>query len=553
MPTVSGALRALFVCVLLVQACSAVGAAGVVDAAGAVGAANAPAATPPANEASTTSSARIVGVYPNPVAREDVGEFVVVRVDGAANLTLSDGEDTFSLPTASGRVVLSSDPAATRNATTLPVFRADLSLSNAGERLVLARNGTVVHDVRYEDAPEGERLNVSTGRWTPLGLRLREAVATGPADATAFVLPDAPGVPVETLRSADDRLLLAGYTFSSDRVADALVAAHRRGVRVRVLVEGSPVGGASTRQAEMLDRLVDEGIPVAVVAGPRARFSYHHAKYAVADDSAVVLTENWKPSGTGGRDSRGWGVRVDSARTADELASMFAADASGRGVVRWESYRTGREFVADAPPDATYPERFAPESVRATEVRVLTTPGNAGEEVIRRVDGAEERIAVVTPRIDPDGRFFAALVRAAERGVEVHLLLSNAWYDEESNRAVVARARELNESGLPIRSRIARPSGDFGKVHAKGAVVDGEYAVVGSLNWNDHAATENREVVLELAGEEPAAYYLRVFDADWRAAGGEGREETPWLLVAGALASATLAGVVLKKVVRFEG
>ncbi|MUV58798.1 LPXTG cell wall anchor domain-containing protein, partial [Halogeometricum sp. CBA1124] len=31
-----------------------------------------------------------------------------------------------------------------------------------------------------------------------------------------------------------------------------------------------------------------------------------------------------------------------------------------------------------------------------------------------------------------------------------------------------------------------------------------------------------------------------------------GDDGTPWLLVAGALASATLAGLVLKKTVRFE-
>ncbi|MDS0298371.1 phospholipase D-like domain-containing protein [Halogeometricum sp. S1BR25-6] len=505
----------------------------------------------------------VVGGVPNPVVADDAGEYVAVRVAGAANLTLSDGEDTVPVPRRAGVVALAADPDAAAAVTALPVVRADLSLSNAGERLVLRRDGAVVDEVEYGSAPEGERWNASADRWTPVGLDLRDPVATGPADATAFVLPDAPGVAVETLRSADERLLLAGYTLSSDRVADALLAAYRRGVRVHVLVEGSPVGGVSRAQAATLDRLVAAGVPVAVVSGPRATFSYQHAKYAVADDRAVVLTENWKPAGTGGRDSRGWGVRVDSGRTADELAAVFAADSTGRGVVSWPSFREGREFVDDAPATTRYPARIPSESVRATEVRVLTAPGNAGEATIERVDGAEERIAVVNPRIDPEGRFFAALVRAARRGVSVRLLLSNAWYDEAENEAVVARADELRESGLPIEARIADPRGRFGKVHAKGAVVDGEVALVGSLNWNDHAATENREVVLELRGEEPAGYFRRAFDADWEAAGGggfgrglgfgaDGAGRTTWLLVAGALASAVLAGLILKKTVRFE-
>jgi phosphatidylserine/phosphatidylglycerophosphate/cardiolipin synthase-like enzyme len=547
---------------LLAQACGVAAGAAVVGSGAPAGADATAGADADAADAERTAgranatAPRVLAVYPNPVAADDVGEFVAVRVGDVPNLTLSDGEDVFAVPRRQSVVVLSSDPNATRAVTPHPVVRADLSLSNAGERLVLRRNGTVVHTVTYEDAPESDRWNVSADRWTPLGLDLRPPVATGPADATAFVLPDAPGVVAETLRSAEDRLLLAGYTLSSNRVTDALVAAHRRGVRVRVLVEGGPVGGVSRRQAAALDRLNRAGVPVAVVDGPDATFAYHHAKYAVVDDRSLVLTENWKPAGTGGRDSRGWGVRVASARTADELAAVFEADSTGRGVVSWASYRRNETFVADPPPNATYPTRIEPAPVRATAVRVLTTPGNAGEETIRRLDGADERISVVNPRIDPDGRFFAALVRAARRGVTVRLLLSNAWYDAEENERVVARTRDLRASGLPIEARIAEPRGRFGKVHAKGAVVDGETVFVGSLNWNDHAATENREVVLELRGAEPAAYYRDAFERDWAAAGGggggRGDDGTPWLLVAGALASATLAGLVLKKTVRFE-
>lgn len=54
----------------------------------------------------------------------------------------------------------------------------------------------------------------------------------------AFVLPDAPAVTVATLRAAERRVLLAGYTVTSWRVARALVAASECGATVRVLVDG---------------------------------------------------------------------------------------------------------------------------------------------------------------------------------------------------------------------------------------------------------------------------------------------------------------------------
>ncbi len=118
------------------------------------------------------------------------------------------------------------------------------------------------------------------------------------------------------------------------------------------------------------------------------------------------------------------------------------------------------------------------------------------------------------PRVDgPDGRIVRALRRAADRGVDVHLLLSNAWYDREDNRAL---AETL--SAEPIAVAVAEPRGRYGKIHAKGLVVD-DTAVVGSLNWNPTAATENREVVIAVENASVADYYARTYAADWRGGG----------------------------------
>jgi phosphatidylserine/phosphatidylglycerophosphate/cardiolipin synthase-like enzyme len=148
-------------------------------------------------------------------------------------------------------------------------------------------------------------------------------VATDGGEATAFVLHDTSGPVTDTLRAADDRILLAGYTFASERVTRELLAAHRRGVEVRLLLDGGPVGGVSRRSAALLDRLSRAGVEVRMVAGPLPRYEFHHAKYAVVDDRALVLTENWKPAGTGGNGSRGWGVRSRDPETAAALAATF--------------------------------------------------------------------------------------------------------------------------------------------------------------------------------------------------------------------------------------
>jgi phosphatidylserine/phosphatidylglycerophosphate/cardiolipin synthase-like enzyme len=233
-----------------------------------------------------------------------------------------------------------------------------------------------------------------------------------------------------------------------------------------------------------------------------------------------VLTENWKPSGTGGHSSRGWGAVVRDPAVADRLASVFRADSGWRDGVSWEAFREGRRFEAAQPANGTYPTRTAPRTVRATGTELLVAPDNAGRRVRALVGNATDRVRVL--QVSMDRSFARPLLQAARRGVSVRVLLSSAWYVREENRALADRLnRHAEREDLDLTVRLARPDG-YGKVHAKGMLVDGETVGVGSLNWNEAAATENREVVVVLHGTAPASYYGEVFARDWRASGERG-------------------------------
>ncbi|WP_380675206.1 phospholipase D-like domain-containing protein [Salinigranum sp. GCM10025319] len=510
----------------------------------------------PTSTASPSDSPRLVVVHPNPLADGDAGEFVVVSAPRETTVTLSDGETTVVASVPAGRVALSSDPTATRALTDRPVVPVSgLELANGGERLVLSVEGRVVDTLVYENAPDGERLVRDDGerRWLPLGYEPRPVIERGATRATAFVLPDSPDLPVETLRSADERILLAGYTLTSERVARALVAARERGVQVRVLVDDAPVGGLSVREARTLDRLAGAGVEVRVTGGEGARFSYHHPKYAVVDDRALVLTENWKPAGTGGRSSRGWGVRVDSPRVTGDLADLFASDAAGRDVTPWTRFRRGRAFSeGDPPAEGTYPTRHDPERVTVESVRLLTAPGNAESAVVGVIDGADERVDVVQVSVERDHPFVTSLLDAARRGVRVRILLSSAWYVREENAATVEwlNRRAANED-LPLEARVAEPGSRYEKIHAKGVIAD-DTVLVGSLNWNRHSSRENREVVVALDGEAAAGYYREVFVADWQGRGGMGLGGGAGALVPVAAVGVVAGAILAWRRLRFE-
>ncbi|SNR37304.1 phospholipase D-like domain-containing protein [Halorubrum vacuolatum] len=493
------------------------------------------------------ASPAIVELYPNPVTERNRGEYLIVRLPGPGNWSLSDGYHRATVPEeANGTVALSMHPSKASDHVDEEVPIRPLSdhfpLAADGDRIVLKEDGEPVDVVEYGRIREGYRWRVDWAEWRPDGYEPRDPVAFSDAELTPFVLPDSPERSIRPIETASERVLVAGYTLSSERVVEALIEAADRGVTVRVLIEGTPVGGFSERGATAADRLDAAGVEVRVLDGEPDRFRFHHAKYAVADDEAIVLTENWEESGTDGRSNRGWGVTVTEPRVADELAALFAHDAAAHDAQPWEAFRANTTFHESGVANGTYPTRFDPPNPSAADVTLLTAPGNADDELVARIDAAEDRALAIVPRTGgADERIVAALRRAAERGVETHLLLSGAWYDERENREL---ADELAEE--PIEVAIADPRGRFDTVHAKGVVVD-ETVVVGSLNYNEVARTENREVLLAIDDPEVADFYARVFAADWRGGG----VQLPIGFLGGAVAALIIAGGVARREVEF--
>ncbi|SDY10627.1 phospholipase D-like domain-containing protein [Halopenitus persicus] len=527
-----------------------------------------------AGAAAAAADGVIVELYPNPIAAGNEGEYLIVDLPVAGNWTLSDGYYDTPIPAnVSGRVALSTAPAAASDHVDGPVRRLPehFPLSASGDRIVLAYEGEPVDVVAYERAREAEVWNRSWeglrgNGWRPYGYQPHGSGTDEPAstrgsgsarsmrptnrtaEVEAFVLPDASDAPLSAVEGAEDRLFLAGYTLSSTRIAEELIAAHRRGVTVRVLVEGDPVGGFSAGTARTLDRLADAGIEPRVLAGPRSRFAYHHPKYAVVDGRAVVLTENWKPSGTGGAANRGWGVTVFDRGFADELASVFDRDATAIDAVPWTRFRENVTVHGGGRANGTYPSRFDPHRTTASNVELLLAPENAADGIVDRIDAADERVLVTVPRTaGPEWRLLEAVIRAAERGVESRVLLSNAWYDAEQNEAIAARLNDRAAAeSIPLSVAVTEPRSRYAKIHAKGLVAD-DAVVVGSLNWNPSAATLNREVLVAFESASAADYFHAVFAADWRG----GSVQFPIGLAGGLAAVGSAAWILVRREVSF--
>ncbi|MFC6720556.1 phospholipase D-like domain-containing protein [Halobacteriaceae archaeon SHR40] len=478
-----------------------------------------------------TEEPAIVELYPNPVADDDAGEFVTVQfTEGTdpSEYTLTDGETAVPLAVSNVTakhsknrlVTFSTDPNTTARVTNRTVRQIPdrLRLANTGETVRLLRDDTVVDTATYDRAIEGELYDTADEGWSPLGATDRATITAKGGTVEAFVLPDEPDRALEFVEQGQERILLAGYTLSSQRVVETLIDVADRDVTVEVLVDGSPVGGMSGAMAASLDELTRAGIEVRVLGGERARYRFHHAKYAIVDDRALVTTENWKPAGLGGQSSRGWAVITDQQPIVSELVGTFRADSGWVDTVSWQEF-DDPTLVDDERSKDTYPSKFTVESLPVDRTELLLAPDNAEGRILETIDSANESLDIKQVRIGNRGLpFLQAVLDAARGGVDVRILLGSSWYVEEENRQL---ERWLEEQAaaedLPLEVRLVDPNGAFEKIHAKGMIVDDEQVLLGSLNWNNNSVRENREVALLIQSESAAAYFGDVFDSDWSA------------------------------------
>lgn len=79
---------------------------------------------------------------------------------------------------------------------------------------------------------------------------------------------------VDNLGWAEKYVLVQAYSFTSKPIAEALIAAHRRGVRVEVLLDKSQLHGKGSK----LDMLADAGVPVLI-----------DKKHAIAHNKVMII------------------------------------------------------------------------------------------------------------------------------------------------------------------------------------------------------------------------------------------------------------------------
>jgi putative cardiolipin synthase len=134
---------------------------------------------------------------------------------------------------------------------------------------------------------------------------------------------------------------------------------------------------------------------------------------------------------------------------------------------------------------------------------------------------ARREVILITPYFIPSDIVIGHLGALAARGVRVRILTNSlASTDVPFAHAAYARSRErllsagveLHETRADGRQAVSRSSGSGASLHAKAVVVDREHALVGSMNLDPRSRLHNTEMAVLVDSSELAASIGAFFD-----------------------------------------
>jgi cardiolipin synthase len=297
---------------------------------------------------------------------------------------------------------------------------------------------------------------------------------------------------LEAIAAAQHSVALSSYIFHADewgsKFIEAVTAAHDRGIEVRVLIDG--IGGGWVKSA-VYHQLRHKGVPA-------ARFLHSplpwrmpflnlrsHKKILVVDgkigftgglniaDENVMATKPKNPV----QDTH---FRIEGPVVC-QLAEAFAQD--------W-SFATDEDLDGDV----WFPE--IPANGEAPARVIDSGPDEDVEKIefaiLQAIACARERIGIMTPYFLPDERMMTALALAAMRGVAVDVVIPEVSDHRFVDWATRANIGPLLSEGV----RIWRCPPPFR--HSKVMVVDGEWCLFGSCNWDMRSFRLNFELCMEV-------------------------------------------------------
>jgi len=290
------------------------------------------------------------------------------------------------------------------------------------------------------------------------------------------VLPDDSARPMlDAINHASKSLRIKMFVFSDPAILQAVIAAQKRGVDTKVMLNPARRSGES-ENAESRKLLSSSGVDV---LDSNPTFDLTHEKSMVVDDeTAFVMSFNWEPKNL--TETRDYAVVTRAQHEVAEIMECFDAD--------W----TRKTFT---PGDHSH---------------LIWCVGNGRQRIGQFIDEAKHTLFLQNERYQ-DQVIIERLVRAAERGVKVHVMARPAHkLKKEKLEEGVGGLRILDDVGVKVHKLKGL------KLHAKLLLSDGVRSIIGSINLAPGSFDSRRECAIEVRDEDVVSRLHEVTHTDWK-------------------------------------
>jgi len=290
-----------------------------------------------------------------------------------------------------------------------------------------------------------------------------------------LVLPDDSAKPLlDAIDGARSSLRIKMFVFSDPSLLNAVIAAHKRGVDVRVMLNPERRDGQK-ENADSRTQLKAAGVKV-IDSNPC--FEVTHEKSMVVDDAvAFVASLNWEPRNL--TETRDYAVITSHKHEVDEVMAGFDAD--------WNriDFKSGDHS------------------------HLIWCIGNGRQRMCEFIDRAKHSLWLQNERYQ-DPVVIEHLVRAHARGVKIHIMARPPHkLKKEKLIEGVSGLRILDDLGVPIHKL------KHIKLHAKLMFADDARAIIGSINLAPGSFDSRRELAIEVDDEHIIKRIRKTLDDDW--------------------------------------
>jgi phosphatidylserine/phosphatidylglycerophosphate/cardiolipin synthase-like enzyme len=280
----------------------------------------------------------------------------------------------------------------------------------------------------------------------------------------------------EAIRNARASVDVAVLQLNLWSVRDALIAAHRQGVRVRVVTDSDYLDYDEIRQ------LIEAGIPV---LGDR-REGLMHNKFTVIDRLEVWTGSMNYTISEGYRNNNNL-IRLRSP----ELAQNYSAE--------FEEMFNDDQFGPGSPANTPHPSLVVGDSRIDT---CFSPDDGCTARLLEAIETAQDQIVFLAYSFTSD-ELAEALIQRAGEGVSVAGVMESSQVT--SNRG--SDYELFRAAGLDVRLD-SNPK----QMHEKVIIIDNRVAALGSFNYTFSAETRNDENLLIISDPQIAAFYLAEFE-----------------------------------------